>query len=108
MKPKYIREADPLLLREIIKDQLCSEMSEVSENCYCAGWMGDLEYSLWRMLNDPGDSGYGQDKFSDAKKRRIASLAVAADGWWVWQDDGPVFVSLAEWEKEIQADGRGT
>ncbi len=43
--------------------KLADFMSEISERCYSAGWLKNLEYVLWDTLNN-GTRKFGQDKIS--------------------------------------------
>ena len=82
---------------------LASLMSEISERCYCAGWMTGLERALWSML-DSEDRSYGQDEVTADEARQLRELSEACGGWIVWRDpDGETFVTLAEWRETLRA-----
>lgn len=55
-------------------------MSEISEDHYCAGWMGDLEYDLWRMMAS-NDHHYGLCRVSDESIKLLRQYAEDAGGW---------------------------
>ena len=40
------------MLRDLTDAQreLAEAMSDISEDAYCTGWMQDLEYGLWRIV----------------------------------------------------------
>lgn len=60
-------------------------MSQLSEDCYCAGWMGDLEYALWSaVMNGPIHKGNWDITQSDIDHLRL--LARRAGGWIIWDD----------------------
>lgn len=87
---------------ELVKDALAQTMREISESCCCAGWLNDLEYSLWKAL-ETGDLDYGwgiQQRDLD----RLRHLAELARGWWIWSktEQNIRFVTTDEW-KEILA-----
>lgn len=73
-------------------------MSDLSEDCWCAGWLSDCEHSLWGFVTDgPGEWGLRDVEQRDIDELR--SLSKKAGGWWTWNDalDGNAFVPMAEW-----------
>ena len=76
---------------------LAKHMSNISEDCYCAGWLSGLEYSLWDfMVDGPGEWGMGEVSVSDVT--RLRELSAKAGGWIVWRAGvGETFVQLADW-----------
>lgn len=92
------------------KQELYELMHHISEDCYCAGWMAELEYALWRMvLNPRGDLRYGMGDVPLSDIWMLRELANELGGWIVWWDDadepgldndgwGPRFVTMDEWE----------
>ncbi len=91
--------------------ELYEVMSDISEDCYCAGWMLGLEYAIWGALQD-GDRSYGMSEMDAAQLERCRVLAKELDGWVIWYDDdkdaelpldewGPRFVPMAEWLKMV-------
>jgi hypothetical protein len=84
-------------------------MSEISEDCYCAGWMHGNEYTLWKMVADPAaNRKYGQSGLSDEQLADLRAIAAETGGWIRWRDDreesnlpvdqrGPVFTPMVEW-----------
>jgi hypothetical protein len=79
---------------------LAELMSDISEECYCAGWMMGLEYALWDMVLG-GSRRYGQSEASEEQVAEMRRLSERAGGWVRWQDDvGEVFVPLDEWVAE--------
>lgn len=86
-------------LAEFAKDALVSLMSDISEDCYCAGWMSGLESDLWaRMVGDLPPA-YGQSEVAKDDLNRLRELSNMAGGFWVW-NDGNEFVSLDFWRRE--------
>lgn len=70
------------------------EMRDISENCYCAGWLNTLEFDLWSFcLNGPGEYGMGTVDGADIGK--LKGLSEKAGGWWRHE----AFVPIAEWLK---------
>lgn len=87
--------------------ELYELMREISEDCYCAGWMLGLEYAIWGALQD-GDLRYGMGEMDAASLLRCRALSLALGGWIVWVDDdiepslpvdqwGPRFVPMETW-----------
>lgn len=69
-------------------------MCDISEDCYCAGWLNSLEFDLWTFcLNGPGDYGMGKVEQDDID--RLKKWSGRAGGWWQYQR----FVPLAEWQQ---------
>jgi len=63
-------------------------MSQLSEDCYCAGWMHDLEYLLWSaVMNGPVHQGNWDITQSDIDRLRL--LARRAGGWIIWDKSLP-------------------
>lgn len=79
-------------------ERLRSLMSDLSEDCYCAGWLSGCEHELWGfMTNGPGEWGLSFVSQRDADELR--HLSDKAGGWWTWSDAlvGNAFVPMAEW-----------
>ena len=82
---------------------LLQVMRDVSEDYYCAGWIGGLEDELWRMVQG-GDRRFGLGTVTEAEVADLRDLSTRAGGWWVWewtdgdpQNSGPRFVPMDEW-----------
>ena len=58
-------------------------MSEISEDAYCAGWLVDLEYELWRILID-GHGRFGFAALSEDDIEALRKLSDACGGWIVY------------------------
>ena len=65
---------------------LASYMSELSEQAYCAGWMLDLEFDLWRAVTE-GPFRYGRLELTTEHVERLRSLSQACGGWIMFGDD---------------------
>lgn len=82
--------------------RLMHKISSLSEEKYCAGWMHDIEYLLWKEMKDRtrGSSAPSFYPMEDDDVAELAMLYEQAGGWWRW-DDGildKVFVPALEWE----------
>lgn len=94
---------------------LVGMISEISERCYCAGWNGDIEYHLWRMLEDTtAPRQYGLDEVWRWELRDLREISAEIGGWIYYRDDqtvpglpcakwGPRFVPMARWRKMYAA-----
>jgi hypothetical protein len=92
--------------------ELADLMSEISEDCYCAGWLIGTEFVLWgAVLNGPIEWGCG-----DVTEEQVAALRRLSGeigGWIAWEvsDDpmntGPVFVPIVEWRERYAAEPSG-
>ena len=94
-------------LREHAMMALPELMSNISEDCWCAGWLNGLEYDLWVVAkHGPSSYPYGQDVISPEQVEQLRRLSEDCGGWFVFNDDvwyGRRFVPLAEWEALFQA-----
>lgn len=81
---------------EYAKERLWGKMSDISESCWCIGWMSGNEYWLWRAceLDTPQPYGMGVVEAQDIAELRL--LREQANGWWIWPFDehDPTFVTL--------------
>ena len=93
--------------------ELYETMSDISEDCYCAGWMMGLEFALCEALHD-GDRRYGLVAMDADQLEKCRRLSKELDGWIIWIDDsidaelpssewGPRFVGMEEWLKIVKA-----
>ncbi|ARS40052.1 hypothetical protein CA265_10485 [Sphingobacteriaceae bacterium GW460-11-11-14-LB5] len=84
--------------------RLATFMSEISENCYSAGWMQNLEYELWYALIN-GERKYGQSYITEADISTLLKLSTDADAWIVYDDDkGETALSLKKWTEKFNKD----
>jgi len=99
---------------ELARDTLRRMMSDFSEDYWCAGWLMDLEFTLWEALT-AGDGQLGMGRIEEHEIARMKRLHEIAGGWWVWaKDEGRErFVTTEEWlnildqKRESQAGGPG-
>lgn len=87
--------------------ELAELMSEISGDCYCAGWMSGLEYALWNLVLYPsGPRHYGQSEVPLADIKQMDMLSQEIGGWIVWKDDedglpleewGEYFIPMDQW-----------
>lgn len=88
-------------LRDYARELLPTLMSEISEDCWCAGWLHGTEYALWKMV-EHGAGKWGQGEVTQARVDRLRRLSELAGGWFAWRDgDGPEFVPMERWVAEF-------
>lgn len=85
-------------LQAYAKELLLSQMEDISEDYYCAGWLADLEHYLWSVV-----CGKKCELFDLPADRvaKLKQLAEDANGWWIW-DNGRKFVPMAEWLEMVK------
>ena len=86
-------------------------MSEISEDCYCAGWMHGNEFRLWDAVTDAADPlHYGMSEIAREDVDRLRALHEEIGGWIEWCDDsdglplgewGPYFIPTAAWLHKV-------
>jgi hypothetical protein len=76
---------------------LASYMSQLSETAYSAGWMSNLEHSLWRAVID-GPFRFGSLELTTAQVGQLRRLSAACGGW-IRFDAGETFVTIEEWRR---------
>lgn len=67
-------------------------MSDISEEHYCAGWNGGLEFDLWAIVRG-GNPNYGMGDVSPENIQELRQLSEDCGGW----HDGENFVPLRNW-----------
>lgn len=74
-------------------------MREISEEHWCSGWEGGLEFDLWAIVQG-GSADYGAGEVTEANVQRLHDMAERSGGWWRWeQGTGEVFVGAEEWTR---------
>lgn len=82
--------------------ELCDLLSEISESCYFAGWLHDVEHEVWDMLGSKEPVQYGMSHVSPTDLARAEALSKAIGGW-VQYEQGPRFVPAGEWARRHAA-----
>lgn len=79
-------------------------MSDISERCYYAGWMQNLEYVLWDALVH-GQRQYGHDTISRQDIETLSDLFKTANAWIVFDDaTEETAMELEKWKQKFQQD----
>lgn len=77
------------------RQKLQELMEEISEDNWCAGWLHNLEFDLWRIMNE-GTQRYGKQDVTTKQIRRLKLLSDRCSGWFVFNDDVE-FVYINQW-----------
>ena len=81
------------------QSELAEYMSEISEDAYCAGWIAELEFDLWRIINSYPQN-FGLLFISSSTIEELKSLSEKCNGWIYWSDnEGMCFMPLDEWQE---------
>ena len=92
------------MIKDLTIDQkiLADFMSEISERCYSAGWMTNLEYVLWDTLTS-GPRKYGHDTISQSDIVELRKYSEKADSWIFFDDDiDEIGLSISEWTSKFK------
>src|SRR5690349_19338601 len=88
------------MLQELTIEQrkLANLMSSISEECYYAGWLQNLEYVLWDSIMN-GERKYGHGFISQKQIDLLRMYAKDANSWIVFNDDKEeTAIDLQTWE----------
>ena len=82
--------------------RLVNLMSQISEKCMSAGWLDGLEFSLWRVIENPSDNKFGQGFVTESQINQLITLSNESKGWWEYLDenDHETFISIDDWKKK--------
>jgi hypothetical protein len=85
----------------LTKDQqaLMRYMSGISEDCYWAGWLLGLEYTLWKAVLE-GPMPFGPGRVTEGNILDLKNLAKACGGWIYWDNDTDeeTFIPIDQWK----------
>lgn len=76
--------------------KLYNYMSELSEIAYTASWMENLEFSLWKGMNNEITS-FGRLKFTQEIRDKLKSLSDNIEGWIYFDEENEE--QFADWKK---------
>ncbi|MGQ7856422.1 hypothetical protein ACUN24_19480 [Pedobacter sp. WC2501] len=83
---------------------LAAFMSGISEKCYSAGWMQNLEYVLWHAVIN-GERKYGQSYISEADIATLIKLSTVTNVWIIFDSEKEeMALSLKEWTEKFKKD----
>lgn len=75
-------------------------MSAISEEYWCAGWMHNLEYTLWDVV-----AGRREGICSPEEIEQLKYLSEKCGGWIIWDEQakGERFVPMQDWLRRYEA-----
>lgn len=94
------------MLKDLTPDQkvLSDFMSDISERCYYAGWMKNLEHVLWDAITS-GQRKYGHADITSADINTLKTLADKSNSWIIYDDDlDETALDLNVWTSKFRAD----
>ena len=78
--------------------ELAEFMSSISERCYSAAWIENLEHILWDQINGH-QSRTSRTVLTEAETTRLRLLSDRCRGWIVFDDKTEeTYVPLSEWK----------
>jgi hypothetical protein len=81
---------------------LADFMGEISERCYNAGWMQNLEYILWDALTN-GERKYGSETITQEDIEIWKDKSIAAKSWIIMDyETEEIAINLDEWKHKYQ------
>lgn len=85
---------------------LADAMSDISERCYYAGWMLDLEYHLWyAVVNGPIKYGHGEVTDEDIRKLKLLSMECGC--WIIFDDDSEeTAIGITAWKAMFELENK--
>ena len=92
--PVYAHGSLSPFLRDILRDWMQREMSDISEQHYCAGWMMGLEDDLWEAISSlPHDFKYGMGHVGVDRLEKLKAVSELLGEW----TDGDDWFTIDEW-----------
>ena len=83
---------------------LADFMSQISERCWSAGWIENLEYVLWNALIT-GPMKYGQDFIRQEDIDTLKQLSQKANCWIIFDKElEEKHITLNDWQRKYQLD----
>ena len=94
------------MINDLTQDerQLAEFMSELSEKCYSAGWMMDLEYVLWdAVMTGPRNYGHGTITKDDISK--LIQVSGKINSWICFDDEqDEISIPMDKWKEKFIKD----
>ncbi len=82
---------------------LARVMSGLSEDYFCAGWLGDCEYALWADLTGYEEiAGVKAWGITQEEKDELRLAHEVAGGWIVWGEGGETYLSNKDWQEHLK------
>lgn len=97
-KASEVEDVNKPLVRQIMREWLAHDMSDISETYWCAGWLHGLEYTLWDAVIGLPHNPLGKD-ISTRRIERLGKVAAIIGEWIVYGENGPEPVALDAWKR---------
>lgn len=82
--------------------KLSDLMNAISERCYSAAWMANLEYVLWNVALS-GPAKYGHDVISQDDINQLIQLSEKTQAWIIFDDNHEeTSISLDKWKEKFK------
>lgn len=94
------------MINDLTSDQkhLAAFMSEISERCYFAGWMINLEYVLWDVL-ESGQRKFGQGIITTEDVTQLKALSDKSESWICFHPEHEeTALTLNAWRQKFNED----
>lgn len=78
---------------------LANTLSDISEQCWCAGWLRDCEYVFYRAMQQGGMK--DEDENVSASQATVLKwLSDTCAGWMHWPDgvNAPTYITISDWK----------
>lgn len=85
--------------------ELFQAMSDLAEECYCAGWVIGTEQNVSRLIQHGGSWGLWRFPIEAAQLDRVRRAMSQAQCWIVWERAGPAPVSWEQWRARLTESG---
>jgi hypothetical protein len=81
---------------------LANYMSDISEECYSAGWMQNLEYVLWDALIN-GERKFGREIISRLNIENLKHFSDECNCWIYFDnEEEEIAMSLEKWQEKFK------
>jgi hypothetical protein len=83
---------------------LMEYMSAISERCYGAGWLENVEYVIWDALTT-GPRKFGHGHITEEDIQRLNQLSAKANSWIIFDDEQEeMAIGLEKWKKKFESE----
>jgi|SRR5687768_4808343 hypothetical protein len=94
------------MTKDLTEDEklLAAYMSDISERCYDAGWMENVEYALWEAIVS-GPRNFGRGIITQSDIDQLTKLSNKVNSWIVFDNDmGEIAMPLDKWKTKFLTD----
>lgn len=81
---------------------LMNYMSDISERCYTAGWMENVEYVLWDAVTT-GPRNFGREQITEEDIQFLIQLSSKTNSWIIMDDEREeIAIDLEKWKRKFE------